>query len=315
VTNPRGLSVETRQKVADLLGEGVSKNEIARRLHLSASKVGEIGEEYGFMKRKAHSSRIPDETVQSAVELLKLGFPYPEVAKELSISVGTVSNIARTHHLSSATGARFTQNTQKNILERLNQGQSPQEIARDLWVTPTSVERFRRRSLLADALSDFVATMGPDMTEAVQANLSRRLGRSSTSPPEGTPAEGTSTGGKTKAPEGTTATEPPPKRPRPESAEPDDIDEIIPPYVDELMDKLGPEKLPLVQTVWDDAVLLLDAESRYAPGSPEPRAEPDPEAAATRLNADVAAVIAALSDEDTDFLLHLSDKDHPKKKA
>jgi hypothetical protein len=137
----------------------------------------------------------------------------------------------------------------------------------------------------------------------------------------GSPAAGTSTGGQTGASAGTGAVEPPQKRPRPEPDEPEDVDEIIPPYVDELMDKLGPAQLPLMQNVWDDAVLLLDAEARHSSGSPKPGmstdgasglgSDPDLETASRRLDADVEAVVAVLSDQDTDFLLRLSDDDDP----
>ncbi|MFL9904668.1 hypothetical protein PQR71_42185, partial [Paraburkholderia fungorum] len=302
----------TRQKVADLLNEGVNKTEIGRRLGIDTSTVARISEDYGFLKGHRYSRTISKETVQSAIRLLELGVLPTHVAKQLGISHTTVSRIAHEHHIALG-GGPLGKDTRENVNERLNRGQPPQEIARELNITPASVERIRNRNLLTEALGDFVATMGADMTEAVQANLSRRMARASDSP-----AAGTSTGGETgSAVAG--AVEPPQKRPRLEPDEPGDVDEIIPPYVDELMDRLGPAQLPLMQNVWDDAVLLLDAEARHSPGSPQPGTstggasgpggDPDPETTARRLDADVEAVVAALSDQDTDFLLHLSEDD------
>jgi DNA-binding NarL/FixJ family response regulator len=304
---------ETRQKVADLLNEGVNKTEIGRRLGIDTSTVHTISAEYGFLKGHRYSRTVSKETVQSAIHLLELGVLPTHVAKQLGISHTTVGRIAHEHHIVLG-GGILGKDVRQNITERLNRGQPPQEIARELNITPASVDRIRTRNLLTEALGDFVATMGADMTEAVQANLSRRMARAS-----GSPAADTSTGGQTGVSAGTDAIGTSQKRPRVDPDEPEDVDEIIPPYVDELMDKLGPAQLPLMQNVWDDAVLLLDAEARHSPGSPQPGTstggasgpggDPDPETASRRLDADVAAVVAALSDQDTDFLLHLSEDD------
>lgn len=304
----------TRQKVADLLKEGVSQAEIVRRLNISRATVGAIASEYGLVHPRAYRRNIPHETVQAAVELLKFGTRMMDVAKQLSISINMVARIAHEHGIAPGRHGIVAQDTREDVIDRLNRGQPPQEIAKALNITPQSVARIRNQDLLAEALGDFVATMGPDMTEAVQANLSRRMARTSDSP-----TTGMSTGGETGAPAATGATEPPQKRPRLESDEPEDVDEIIPPYVDELMERLGPAQLPLMQNVWDDAVLLLDAEARHSLDSPQPgtsaggasgpSGDLDPDTASRRLNADVAAVVATLSDQDTDFLLHLSDED------
>jgi hypothetical protein len=151
--------------------------------------------------------------------------------------------------------------------------------------------------------------MGPDMAAAVQANLSRRMVQTS-----GSTAAGTSAGGETR-PWG--AGEPPQKR---QHLEPEEVDETIPQYVHELIERLSPAQSPLMQNVWDDAVLLLDAEARRIAGPAGMSgggaiargADVEAEAASRRLDADVDAVVAVLSDEDTDFLLQLTRDDAPR---
>lgn len=302
----------TRQEAANLFKEGFTKAEIGRRLKISPQTVNAIANEYGLAETRAYNRVIPDITVQEAVELLKVGVSVADVAKQLNIAEKTVRSFAREHHVvpaSTRSRSDVSEGTLKQVIERLNRGESVREIANALKITPSAVSKIQNRNLLAEALGDFVATMGPDMTAAVQANLTRHMARGSDST-----AEGTSIGGETRPPG---AGEPLQKRQRLAPDEPEEVDEIIPPYVDELMERLSPAQSPLMQNVWDDAVLLLDAEARRMAGSAgasgggaiAPGA--DVEAASRRLDADVDAVVAVLSDEDTDFLLRLTKDDAP----
>jgi DNA invertase Pin-like site-specific DNA recombinase len=306
----RRISVEKRQKVAELLNEGRTQSEIGRELNISASAVGKIGREYGLLKEHGYGRYLPDETVRAAVDLLKLNVTAEDVAKQLGVSGSTVANIGRRHHIElSHAGQPLGQTTREKIIERLNRGESPEEVANALRLSTASVHRIQGRNLLAEALGDFVATMGPDMAAAVQANLSRRMVQTS-----GSTAAGTSAGGETR-PWG--AGEPPQKR---QHLEPEEVDETIPQYVHELIERLSPAQSPLMQNVWDDAVLLLDAEARRIAGPAGMSgggaiargADVEAEAASRRLDADVDAVVAVLSDEDTDFLLQLTRDDAPR---
>jgi orotate phosphoribosyltransferase-like protein len=303
----------TRQEAVNLFKEGLSKAEIGRRLRISEQTVRTIANEYGLAETRGYHKIFPDKTVQQAVELLKVGVRVGDVAKQLNISEATVRNFAREHDIVLAsTRSALGDGTVKRVIDFLNRGESVQEIAKALKITPRSISEIQSRNLLAEALSDFVATMGPEMTAAVQANLTRHMARGS-----GSTAEGTSIGGEMRPPG---AGEPPPKRQRLEPDEPEDVEEIIPPYVDELMARLSPAQSPLMQNVWDDAVLLLDAEARRMAGlagtseggAIAPGADVEAEAASRRLDADVDAVVAVLSDEDTDFLLQLTRDDAPR---
>ncbi|MFL9904739.1 hypothetical protein PQR71_42545, partial [Paraburkholderia fungorum] len=132
-------------------------------------------------------------------------------------------------------------------------------------------------------------------------------------------------------------TEPPAKRPRveaegsPAAEMPEDTDELVPAYMDELMIRLAPEGLPVMQDVLDDAVLWLQAEEARAaaasgagethrpPGSPQPgtstggetgpAGKPDLDLASRQLYADIEAMTDSLSDEDIDTVLHSWDRE------
>lgn len=257
------IPIETRQRVADLLSEGLSGREVASQLGISHKTVTAIGREYHVVV-PASARLIPPETRQAAIEKLRTGIGPTAVARELGIPVRTVARIAHETGVLSS-GPDISPDTRQQVIERVRRRDLQKDIAKDLDISVRSVSRIVSRNKLEEIMAATFAGADPQEIDALSSNMGRRRARAPDSP-----QPGTSTGGETAQPG------PAPKRARPDpeggAAATESSDELIPAYMDELLDALGPEGLPLMQNLVDD-VGLIQEPGRAPPapvGSPQP---------------------------------------------